>query len=545
MTGMKIALAQINATVGDFAGNTARVLEHYQHACADGADILVTPEMVVTGYPAEDLILRPEFQARAVRELRELAAATKGHKTMLLVGGLWVEREERYNAAFWLKDGTVEHVVRKYALPNHGVFDEQRLFTMGALHEPIGLNGCKTQTFICEDAWQAHGNGQGDVRLLLSLNASPFDLPKWDERMAMARRLTGQYDAPMVYVNMVGGQDELAFDGQSFVMDASGNVTTRLKAFEEDYALVEMNVSPRGVMPKGEADAAPLGVLESCYNATCMALHDYVRKQGFSDVVLGLSGGIDSALVAAIAVDALGAEHVRAVLMPSPYSSSGSITDAKACAEALGINYDVVAIEPAMKAMDAMLAPVFEELDADVTEENIQSRIRGNILMSISNKTGALLLTTGNKSEMAVGYATLYGDMCGAFNPLKDFYKTQVFALARWRNSQGEEVIPEAIITKPPSAELRPDQTDEQSLMPYDQLDWLLEQLIEGQLSAEEILEHPEKPAAIGQSEVEKIIRLLYSAEYKRFQAPPGTKLTRMSFGRDRRYPLTNRFKDI
>ncbi len=535
---MKIAIAQSNFTVGDIAGNMERIAALHRQASKQKADLLICSEMCITGYPPEDLVLRKSFRQAAMQAVSGLASLTK-KGAALLCGGLWNEDGALYNAAFLFENGQVVHRQYKHHLPNYGVFDERRVFKEGIFPAPLSWRGMKLGLLICEDMWSddvARNLSMHGAELLVSINASPFDVKKHDVRIAQAKQRVSETGLPLIYVNQIGGQDELVFDGSSFVMSADGIVQGQLDSFREDFAIVTWDAGGKRLEcgAKGEARGEKRGEDELIYNALTLGLRDYVEKNRFPGVVLGLSGGIDSALTAAVAVDALGRERVHALMMPSPYTSRASLEDAAACARALDIRLDIVPISQAMLVFDELLAPLFAGGKPDVTEENIQSRLRGNILMAVSNKFNKMLLTTGNKSEMSVGYATLYGDMCGGFNVLKDVYKMEVYALARWRNRQ-REVIPERVLTRAPSAELKPNQTDQDSLPPYDILDAILERLIEEQMPVSEII-----AAGYERETVEKVSRMLYRSEYKRRQAPPGVKITTMSFGRDRRYPLTN-----
>ncbi len=552
-------LAQLNFTVGDIAGNAARVCEAYAKAKAEGAELVVFPELCVIGYPPEDLIFTPKLRHDAMVMARELALLTKDGPAMLL-GCVWEEgRGNRepgiekfpdsrfqipdsslYNAALLLDEGRIQHIQYKHHLPNYGVFDEKRVFERGPLPEVITWRGRKLGVLICEDMWGSEAAAhlaKGKPDMIVCLNASPFEQGKHKRRVALAAQVAQSAHCPLVYLNQVGGQDELVFDGGSFVVDASGEVVERLAFFEEEIRElgIENRESRKMTLQIPDSGFPVPDSYSLLYQAMTVALRDYVNKNGFPGVVIGLSGGIDSALTACVCVDALGAERVHCVMLPSPYTSQISLEDAAELAKNLGVRYDILPISPGMEAAQAMLSGM-EGVPSALAFENIQSRLRGLLLMAISNSTGALLITTGNKSEMATGYATLYGDMCGAFSVLKDVYKTQVFALARWRNSQ-EATIPERIITRPPSAELREGQVDEDSLPPYAVLDKILYHLVEERLAVDEV-------AAKGydRAVVEKVARLLYLSEYKRRQAPPGVKLTAMAFGRDRRFPLTNRF---
>ncbi len=546
---LAIALAQLNPTVGDLEGNRALILRARTQAAAQGAELVVCTELVVTGYPPEDLVLKPVFQEQAQATVEALAAATADGGPALLVGAPWLEDGRLYNALLLLEGGQVAARRYKYELPNYGVFDEVRVFARPGLPGPIPFRGVRLGAMVCEDMWfpeVAECLAESGAEIMIAINGSPFESDKGDARLNLAVARIGETGLPLVYVNQVGGQDELVFDGASFVLGADNALCAQAPAFEEAVMTTRWSrgadgwtcaPGPRAALPEGH---------EANWRAMTVALADYVGKNGFPGVLIGLSGGIDSALTAAVAVDALGPERVFCVAMPSRYTAQSSLDDAAECARLLGVRHEVVAIEPAVDAMDAMLAPIFAGRAADETEENIQARVRGVILMALSNKLGHMVLTTGNKSEMSVGYATLYGDMCGGYSVLKDVYKTAVFALARWRNAHWTEglkgpkgqVIPEAIITKPPSAELRPGQTDQDTLPPYEVLDDVLSGLVEEERSSAEI-------AARGHAAetVERIWRMLDIAEYKRRQAPPGIKLTLRSFGKDRRYPITNRYR--
>ncbi len=544
-----IALAQIDPTVGDIEGNADRILAAREKAT--GADLVVYSELVLCGYPPEDLVLKPFFQDKIVLAVERLAAATADGGPAMLVGAPWRDQERLHNAVLLIDDGAVASVRFKYDLPNYGVFDEKRVFAPGPMPGPVNFRDVRLGVPVCEDIWSpevAECLEESGAEILIVVNGSPFESDKDDVRLQHAVQRVTETALPLVYVNQVGGQDELVFDGGSFVLNADSSLAARQPAFVEDVMLTEWSreegrwvcaVAPRAPHPEG---------LSAVYEAMVLGLAGYVNKNGFPGVVLGLSGGIDSALTAAVAVDALGADRVRCVMMPSPYTSQDSLEDAAECARLLGVQLDDIRIEPAIDSFQAMLAPIFEDRPADITEENIQARSRGLTLMAISNKLGHMLLTTGNKSEMSVGYATLYGDMCGGFSVLKDAYKTAVFALSKWRNQNfpvgalgpDGRVMPERVITKPPTAELRPDQTDQDSLPEYDELDDILECLIEKELGVEEICARGHTPET-----VQRVWNMLDLAEYKRRQAPPGVKLTSRAFGRDRRYPITNTFRRI
>lgn len=548
---LKIYLAQGNPTVGDIAGNVAMIRAAREKAAAAGADLVLYTELVVSGYPPEDLVLKPFFQDRVEAAVKELASDTADAGPAMLVSAPWREDGRLYSAALLLDGGEVAAVRCKHDLPNYGVFDEKRVFAAGPLPGPVPFRGVRLGVMTCEDMWTPDVTEcleESGAEMLLVLNGSPYEMDKVDERLQLAVARVTESGLPLIYVNQICGQDELVFDGASFVLNADCGVATQLPAFVEAGVLTEWTRAADGWQCAETTRAAPPDQLESMYRALALGLADYVGKNGFPGVIIGLSGGIDSALTAAVAVDALGADRVHCVMMPSPYTSAESLEDAAACAAALGVKLDEIAIEPAMRAFEGMLKPVFGDRAPDATEENIQARSRGVVLMALSNKFGQMLLTTGNKSEMSVGYATLYGDMAGGYSVLKDVYKTDVFRLSRWRNENRPDglegpagaVIPERIITKPPSAELKPDQTDQDSLPPYDVLDDILKCLIEHEMGIDEIVAHGHAPEL-----VQRIWRMLDIAEYKRRQAPPGVKLMRRAFGRDRRYPITNAFRKI
>ncbi len=545
---LNIAIAQLNQRVGDLTGNAAAMLEW--RAKAESADLIVFPEQQLIGYPAEDLVLKPAFAARAAEELAKLAAATADGGPAMLVGSIFVDDGALYNGIALLDGGRIAAVRYKHELPNYGTFDEKRIFTAGPLPEPIEFRGVRLGVPICEDGWLApvslHLQQRG-AELLISTNGSPYEIDKDDRRLeevfAARVRETG---LPLMFLNRVGGQDELVFDGCSFVLNADGVVAHRLPDWEEHLRMTHWHRRAGGWECADGAKALWEEHPADIYSAMVVGLRDYVDTNRFPGVVLGMSGGIDSALCADIAADALGPDRVWCVMMPSRYTSQSSLHDAAECAAMIGCKIDTIPISPAVEAFDDMLSGSFAGRNADITEENIQSRIRGLTLMALSNKFGHMLLTTGNKSEMSVGYATIYGDMAGGYNPLKDAYKMTVFAISKWRNSHkprfalGRDgpVIPDNIITKPPSAELRPDQKDSDSLPDYPILDKMLHALVEEERSVDEVV-------ALGfdRDAVTRIERLLYLAEYKRRQAPPGVKLGTRNFGRDRRYPITNAFR--
>jgi len=539
MSTLRIALAQINSTVGDLQGNARKIAGFAARARAAGAQLMVTPELALCGYPPEDLLMRPDFYRACARTLHELAAGIEG--IAVIVGHPEAHHGEFFNAASLLKDGGVLATYRKNRLPNYEVFDEQRYFSPG--HEPcvVEVGGVRCGINICADVWEpgaADAARSAGAELLLALNASPYHMNKQATRYEVMRERTQATGIPVVYVNLVGGQDELVFDGASFALDRLGRLTHQLPQFAEVLEIVEF---AGGELCAGKV--APSRPLESeIYEALMLGVRDYLGKNGFPGAIIGLSGGIDSALTLAIAVDALGADKVRAVMMPSPYTAQISLDDAREMARTLGVRYDEFPIEPAMKTFAAMLEREFaasgEKSAADTTEENLQARIRGMILMALSNKYGSIVLTTGNKSEMAVGYATLYGDMAGGFAVIKDIYKTMVWRLSRYRNTQSP-AIPERIMTRPPSAELKPDQTDQDTLPPYEVLDAIIEAYMERDLSPREIV-------ALGYAEadVRRTVGMLKRSEYKRRQAPVGIRVTRRGFGKDWRYPITSRYAD-
>ncbi|MBO0741388.1 MAG: NAD+ synthase [Hyphomicrobiaceae bacterium] len=547
---LKIALAQLNPVVGDLAGNSAKLRKARSEAARLGAHLVVYPELFITGYPPEDLVRKPAFAAAARAAVEALAPETGDGGPGVIVGTIWPDEGKLYNSVALLDGGRIEAVRHKVDLPNYGVFDEKRVFDAGPMPGPVGFRGVRIGVPICEDIWQdevCECLQETGSELLISPNGSPFDWPKPDQRTNVAVARVKETGLPLIYLNQVGGQDELVFDGASFVLNADATLAAQLPAWEERIEVVDMRRA-NGVWRCEPAARALLEEKEAAaYQACMLGLRDYVNKNGFPGVVMGLSGGVDSALVAALAVDALGPDRVHCVMLPYRYTSNVSLSDAAQCAEALGVKYDVVPIAPAVEGFLAMLGKMFAGRAPDVTEENVQSRVRGTALMAISNKFGSMLMTTGNKSEMSVGYATLYGDMNGGFNPIKDLYKTEVYRLARWRNGslpkggmgRSGEMIPESILSRPPTAELRENQTDQDSLPPYEVLDDILACLVEGEMSLKDIVA---RGHAI--ETVKKVERLLYLAEYKRRQAAPGVKISSRNFGRDRRYPITNKFRE-
>ncbi|MEW6562915.1 MAG: NAD+ synthase [Pseudomonadota bacterium] len=533
---MKLAVAQINCAVGDLIGNVAKIAEFAERAKAQGAALLLTPELSLCGYPPEDLLLRDGFYRACEQALRDLAQQTVG--IVVVVGHPHEQNGRRFNAASILRDGEIIATYHKHSLPNYSVFDEERYFEPGSSPCLFEMEGVKFGINICADVWEPHAAKrarQAGAEVLLVLNASPYHLDKQLSRYEAIRERIGENDLAVIYTNLVGGQDELVFDGASFAMDRQGKLAMQLPACEEQLAVIE--VGEGGCLGMAEI-APPLAREALVYKVLCLGVKDYIGKNRFPGVVLGLSGGIDSALTLAVAVDALGAERVRTVMMPSPYTAQISLDDAQEMAAILGVRYDVLDIKPTLDALTSTLHPLFAGLPEDTTEENLQARIRGTLLMAISNKTGSLVLTTGNKSEMTVGYCTLYGDMAGGFAVLKDVSKTWVYRLSSYRNTLGR-VIPERIITRAPSAELKPNQTDQDSLPPYDDLDAIMSCFVEKNLSIPEIVARGFK-----EPDVRRVVKLLYVNEYKRRQAPIGIRVTDRGFGKDWRYPITARYQD-
>ncbi|MEQ8817020.1 MAG: NAD+ synthase [Thalassobaculum sp.] len=548
---LTITLAQLNPRVGDIAGNLEKLRRVRAQAAAEGADVILTPELYLCGYPPEDLVLKRMFQAEAREAAEELARDTADGGPAVLLGAPWVDGGKLYNAMLLLDGGRIVTARYKVDLPNYGVFDEKRVFAAGPPPGPIDVRGVRIGVPICEDIWtpevvECVAETGGEI--LLVPNGSPFELGKSDMRTQLGVARVVESGLPLVYLNQIGGQDELVFDGASFVLNADRELALQMPAWTEAVVTTRWTRGPDGwSCAVGERIKQPEGA-ESLYCALVTGLRDYVGKNGFPGVILGMSGGIDSALSAAVAVDALGPDKVRCVMMPSPYTSGDSLEDAAAASRMLGVDYRTINIGPAMGAFETMLAEAFAGTTPDITEENIQARSRGITLMALSNKFGHMVLSTGNKSEMSVGYATLYGDMCGGYSVLKDVYKMSVFELCRWRNTHrpagglGPDgpVMPERIITKPPSAELRPDQKDEDSLPPYPVLDAILAELIENETPVAGIVDKGFDPDT-----VLRVWKLLDRAEYKRRQAPPGVKVTGKSFGKDRRYPITNAFVGV
>jgi NAD+ synthase (glutamine-hydrolysing) len=567
MARVRVAAAQLNLVVGDLEGNAARIIDAYDRAEDAGCDLVAFPELAITGYPPEDLLLRPAFVEQAAETLDKVAARTG--RAAAVIGFPEADRD-LFNAAAVCANGKVMGVYRKHLLPNYAVFDEERYFEPSDVDGPLFVvGGVRTAVSICEDAWSPTGpiltQAAGGAELVVSINASPYYAGRLRERETMLATRAADASVPILYVNLVGGQDELVFDGASMLVDEEGYILARAKQFEEELLIVDLDVRPafrrRALDPRGRSRAPqlpevpvsdaelaermaeprvepPLAPVREVYEALVVGTRDYVRKNGFSDVLIGLSGGIDSSLVAVIAADALGSEHVHGVLMPSRFSSTGSVTDADALAANLGIPTLTIPIEPAHEAFLEMLAAPLQEHEAGLAEENLQARIRGTILMTLSNKLGHMVLTTGNKSEMATGYSTLYGDMAGGFAVIKDVPKMLVYALARDRNERaGHAAIPESVLEKPPSAELRPDQRDSDSLPDYAELDPILEGYVEDDKSVADLETEGHDPEL-----VRRVAKLVDRNEYKRRQAPPGVRVSPKAFGKDRRLPITNRW---
>jgi NAD+ synthase len=547
---LAITLAQLNPIVGDVSGNADKVRAARKRAAADGADLIIFPEMFIAGYPPEDLVLKPAFQAACRAEIEKLARETADGGPAMILGTPWVEQGKLHNAVTLLDGGFIAALRFKVDLPNYGVFDEKRVFAPGPMPGPVNFRGVRLGVPICEDIWRedvVECLAETGAEILLVPNGSPYWGDKDEIRLNIAVARVTEHNLPLIYLNQVGGQDELVFDGASFALHADHSVAFQLPAYRETIVTVQWE----RIGDTWRCLEGPMEKLEdrdqSDYAACVLGLRDYVNKNCFQGVVFGLSGGVDSALCAAIAVDALGAERVRCVMLPYRFTAQESLDDAAAAVKVLGIGYEVVPIAPAIEGLEAALEPLFAGRARDVTEENLQARARGVILMAISNKFGLMVVTTGNKSEMSVGYATLYGDMNGGFNPIKDLYKTQVYRLSHLRNrwkpdgalGPGGTVIPENILTRPPSAELREDQKDQDTLPPYDVLDQILYRLIELEEPLATII-----AAGFDAETVKKVDRMVNLAEYKRRQAAPGVKVTLKGFGRDRRYPITNRFRD-
>ncbi len=555
---IKIALAQTNFTTGDIHGNSTKIQQIWQQAATAQADLLIFPEMAITGYPVEDLALHNAFQNAATQAVEQLANYSTNYKTEAIIGGIYHNNSSKpHNSVFWIAGGQIKHIQHKFALPNYGVFDEQRIFQPATnLPNIIEWRGMKIGLLICEDMWHgaaAEQLAQQGANLFISINGSPYEIDKAKQRIEIASKITQKYNIGLIYTNLVGGQDELVFDGGSFIMNHDSRLQVMLPYCKEDLKITDWQILPEKPIitctthhiinnPSRE---------ESIYQAVTLGLRDYTQKSGFSGALIALSGGIDSALAATIAVDALGANNVRAVFMPSPYTSTESTEDAHKIAELLGIKLDIVPITKAMHSLQASICEILNnnatshKATEDTTEENIQARIRSNLLMAISNKFGLMVVATSNKSEISVGYTTLYGDMCGGYSVLKDIYKTTVFKLCHWRNQNkidgllGPEgvVIPKRVITKPPSAELKPNQQDSDSLPPYEILDSILYELVENKASITQIAKQ-----GFTEQLVKDVAAMLRQAEYKRRQSPPGARISSMFFGKDRRYPIVNKF---
>lgn len=546
----RLTLAQLNPTVGDLSGNAAKARAAWEEAKTAGADMVALPEMFITGYQTQDLVMKPVFHQAAIAEIEALAVACADGPAMG-IGGPWVEGRGLYNAYYILHGGTVTARVLKHHLPNETVFDEERLFEHGDVTGPFVVNGVRIGAPICEDAWHedvCETLAETGAEILLVPNGSPYYRNKFETRLNHMVARVVETGLPLVYLNMVGGQDDQVFDGGTFVLNPHGKPVVQLPVFDAVISHVDFARTEDGWRAEDGDFTAHPDAMEQDYRCVVEALRDYMGKTGFKKVLLGLSGGIDSAIVATIAADAIGPDNVRCVMLPSEYTSQASLDDAEAVAKALGCRYDYVPIKEGRAAITDTLAPLFEGTTPDTTEENIQSRLRGLLLMALSNKFGEMLLTTGNKSEVAVGYATIYGDMSGGYNPIKDLYKTRVFDICRWRNAHHRpewmmapagEMIPASVITKPPSAELRDDQKDSDSLPDYPVLDGILDMLVDREASVQDCI-----AAGYTREDVKRVEHLLYISEYKRFQSAPGPRLSKRSFWLDRRYPIANRWRD-
>jgi len=547
---LRIAIAQINPTVGALSANLELAKEALGAAQEAGADLLALPELALTGYFPEDLLLKPQFVADAIALARTLAGATKNTGVAVLIPTPWLAGGHLYNSVLLARNGEIVDWRAKHRLPDEDVFYEKRYFTEGPLPAPLEVNGVLVGVPICEDIWHPEvvaSLAEAGAKIIVCPNGSPYRRRILSRRYGLVRARVKESGLPVIYLNQVGAQDELVFDGASFGVDGAGTKLFEAKSFEPDFVVTDWHETNGTLQCTGGRIAKSLSGHEAQWRAAVLGTRDYVRKNGFEKVVLGLSGGIDSAVVAALAVDALGPENVHGVMLPYRYTSSQSLIDASDCAERLGLRYDTIGIGDAVDPINDILAPLFAGLEPDITEENIQSRMRGTVLMAISNKLGSMLLTTGNKSEMAVGYATIYGDMNGGFNPIKDMFKTGVYYLAEWRNSHlpadclgpAGEVIPPKILTKAPTAELRENQTDQDTLPPYEVLDPILEGLIEEEASIAQLVDR-----GFDRAVVERMDRLVYQSEYKRRQAAPGPKLTEKAFGIGRKYPMTSGYRD-
>ena len=545
---LALAFAQLNPTVGDISGNIAKLRAARDYAASQGADIIVTSELYLCAYPTEDLLLKISFQKSLRTAVERLATETDDGGPAILIGVPWREKGNLYNAILLLDRGRITAKTFKYDLPNYGPFDEKRIFAAAPLPKPILFRGIKLGVMICEDMWTPTATAhlkKFKADLLIVANGSPFEIGKTAQRRKLAAKRVQESGLPLVYINQCGGQDELVFDGTSFALNAEGELADSCQSWGEETLIIQFD--KKDFLSKTKALKTASDRPADIYQALMTGLRDYINKNNFPGVVLGLSGGIDSALAATIAVDALGPERVWGVMLPSPFTSSDSTKDAKATAQLLGCQIDKISIKDAMKTFSAALDPVLGGKMRGITQENIQSRSRGLILMALSNATGFMVLSTGNKSEMSVGYATLYGDMCGGFSVLKDVYKTEVYNIARWRNlhkpshalGPSGSVIPESVLTKAPTAELRPNQKDQDTLPTYNILDGILKCLIEGDMSIRETIKRGYKAET-----VEKVWTMLDKAEYKRRQAPPGVKITKRNLSRDRRYPITNKYRE-
>jgi NAD+ synthase len=545
----RITIAQLNPTVGDLQGNAAKAKQAWLQGAEEGSDFVTLPEMFITGYNTQDLVMKSAFQNDAMNAVRELAKECADGPA-LGIGGPWVEDGALFNAYFILNGGDIQAIVKKHHLPNETVFDEVRIFEPGQVSGPYVINSVRIGSPICEDAWHSdvvETLEETGAEFLFIPNGSPYYRGKLDVRLNLMVSRVVESGLPLIYLNLTGGQDDQIFDGCSFALNPGGELTAMLPMFEESITELTLNRTDQGWRIADSVKSKVPDQLEADYHAMTIALRDYCAKSGFSKVLLGLSGGVDSALVATIAADALGAENVRCIMLPSEYTSDESLTDAKDMAENLGCRYDYLPIAEGRAAITNTLAPLFEGTNPDLTEENIQSRLRGLLLMAVSNKFGEMLLTTGNKSEVAVGYATIYGDMAGGYNPIKDLYKTRVFDICRWRNEQHRDwmrgpagaVIPANIIEKPPSAELRPDQKDSDSLPDYYVLDGILTILVDQDGSIDDCV-----AAGFPKEDALRVQHLLYISEYKRFQSAPGARLSPKAFWLDRRYPIVNRWRD-
>ncbi len=548
VTNLKIALAQLNPLVGDVIGNADKLIS-VRSNLDDSVDILVAPELYITGYPIDDLVLREDFLDLVDKGLENLAKATKDFKSSIIVGAPRKDKNTIRNSVFVIENGEISTFRDKYELPNSGVFDEQRIFTPGNLSGPVNIKGVRIGIPICEDIWKENVIeclAESGAEIIISINASPFTLSKNNERLSVVISRIRENELPLVYLNRYGGQDELVFDGNSFALNDDGSICLSCKSFEHDISIINFRKDKKWI---GKGDIIKSSTkYESLYKALVLGLRDYVKNNKFPGVILGMSGGIDSALVASLAVDALGPQNVHAVMMPSPYTSNESLNDAKEALNFLDVEYNELNIEDSMNIVNKTLLDFKgSDFKIGITEENIQSRLRGLLLMALSNRFGYMLLATGNKSEYAVGYATLYGDMCGGYAPIKDVWKTDVFELCKWRNNNhssfflgpNSKVMPDNIINKPPTAELRDNQKDTDSLPDYNILDEILRSLVEKELSVQNIVSK-----GFNETEVKKVSRLLSIAEYKRFQSAPGPKVTDKAFGRDRRFPLTSGFSN-